>query len=212
MIYNYLLKLRFPEFKNDKPWEVKTLGEVAEFYRGITYLANDTANKGLLVLRSGNIQSERLVLDKDLVFINKECPKELTLQKGDVIICMSNGSKSLVGKNAEYKGNYEGQITVGAFCSIMRPKNNFIKYILQSESYQKFIAISIGGGNINNLKNSDLESFSSLFPSLEEQQKIAACLSSVDIVISTQTQKIETLKNHKKGLLQNLLVNENNVA
>src|SRR5690606_33644445 len=145
------------------------------FYRGLTYGKGDTSDSGLLVLRSGNIQNDTLVLDKDLVFVNKECSDELKLLQGDVVICMSNGSKDLVGKNAVYQGEYDGKITVGAFCSIMRPKNKFTTYILKTDAYQSFISLSIGGGNINNLKNSDLEEYECAVPSnLDEQQKIAS--------------------------------------
>lgn len=42
------------------------------------------------------------------------------------------------------------------------------------------------------------------FPSVKEQQKIANCLASLDDLITTQTQKIATLKTHKKGLMQQL--------
>ncbi len=41
-------------------------------------------------------------------------------------------------------------------------------------------------------------------PSLKEQQKIADCLTSIDDLITAQTQKIDTLKAHKKGLMQQL--------
>lgn len=198
-------ELRFPEFKNEGEWEIIKLKQFGTFYRGLTYGAADTANTGLLVLRSGNIQNGVLVLNNDLVFVDKECPENLKLKYGDIVICMSNGSKALVGKNAEFKGNYEGDITVGAFCSILRPKNNFTKYLLQSDLYQEFIALSIGGGNINNLKNSDLEEFSSTAPiNRKEQQKIASCLSSLDKVIAAHSQKLDLLKDHKKGLMQNL--------
>lgn len=202
-------ELRFPEFKNEGEWEIIKLKQFGTFYRGLTYGAADTANTGLLVLRSGNIQNGVLVLNNDLVFVDKECPENLKLKNGDIVICMSNGSKALVGKNAEFKGNYEGDITVGAFCSILRPKNNFTKYLLQSDLYQEFIALSIGGGNINNLKNSDLEEFCSAAPiNRKEQQKIASCLSSLDDLIEAHNQKLDLLKDHKKGLMQNLFPQE----
>lgn len=202
-------ELRFPEFKSDGEWEEIKLKQSATFYRGLTYGQEDIADNGLLVLRSGNIQNDTLVLIKDLVHVQKDCPDDLKLMNGDVVICMSNGSKSLVGKNAEYRGEYSGNITVGAFCSIMRPKNRFTKYLLQSDSYQTFIALSIGGGNINNLKNSDLEEFECAVPKKNlEQQKIASCLSSLDEVITAHSQKLELLKDHKKGLMQNLFPQE----
>jgi type I restriction enzyme, S subunit len=37
-----------------------------------------------------------------------------------------------------------------------------------------------------------------------EQQRIADCLTSLDDLISSQTQKLEALKTHKKGLMQQL--------
>ncbi|WP_221407569.1 restriction endonuclease subunit S [Bergeyella cardium] len=204
-----LPELRFPEFKDSGEWGFIKLKQLGTFYRGLTYGAEDTASNGLLVLRSGNIQDDNLVLNNNLVFVNKECPENLKLQNGDIVICMSNGSKALVGKNAEYKEGYEGNITVGAFCSILRPKNSFTKYLLQSDTYQDFIALSIGGGNINNLKNSDLEEFSCSAPkNRKEQQRIAACLSSLDELISAHSQKLELLKAHKKGLMQNLFPQE----
>lgn len=192
-------------FKGNGVWVKKTLNKFGLFYRGLTYNSSDVSANGLLVLRAGNIQNENLVLDKDLVFVNKECPLDLLLQKGDVVICMSNGSKSLVGKNAEYLGNYPDNVTVGAFCSIFRSQNRFAKFMLQTDAYQKFVSLSIGGGNINNLKNSDLEEYSCVVPEdPKEQQKIASCLSSLDDQITAQCQKIEALKKHKKGLIQGL--------
>jgi len=202
-------KLRFPEFVNEGEWEKKKLKSFGNFYRGLTYATDDIADEGLLVLRSGNIQNETLVLDKDLVFVKKACPDDLILRHGDIVICMSNGSKVLVGKNAEYKDEYDGILTAGAFCSIMRPHNKFAKYFLQTDKYQRFIALSIGGGNINNLKNSDLEEFECISSeNINEQQKIASCLSSLDEVIAAESQKLDYLKDHKKGLMQNLFPQE----
>jgi len=118
-------KLRFPEF--EQSWEEIPLGELGQFFRGLTYGADDVASEGLLVLRSSNIQGGQLVLDSDLVFVTKRCPPEMCLKRGDIAICMSNGSKALVGKSGEFHNDYPGELTVGAFCSIFRPKKPFAK-------------------------------------------------------------------------------------
>lgn len=47
-------------------------------------------------------------------------------------------------------------------------------------------------------------------PTIEEQQKIADCLSSLDELIEATIQKVETLKEHKKGLMQRLFPAEGN--
>jgi len=54
------------------------------------------------------------------------------------------------------------------------------------------------------VKKSDLVKVELLLPSLPEQQRIATCLSSFDALITAETQKLEALKTHKKGLMQQL--------
>jgi len=202
-------KLRFPEFRGAEGWGQKTLGSMGQLTRGLTYSSDDVTPSGLLVLRSTNIQDGGLVLDQDLVFVGKACPDALRLQRGDIAICMSNGSKALVGKSAEYSGAYDGDVTVGAFCSFFRPALPFAKLAFHLHTYQKYIADLIAGGNINNLTNSVLEEFSfPVPPTPAEQQKIAECLSSVDELIAAQARKVDALKTHKKGLMQQLFPRE----
>lgn len=200
-----LPKLRFPEFQEAEEWVETELGANGAFLRGLTYSSENVTDDGLLVVRSSNIQDENLVLDKDLVFVNINCTHSQLLQKGDVAICMANGSKALVGKSAEFDGEYNKPITIGAFCSLFRPINDFAKLVFKTKDYQNFVAFSIGGGNINNLKNSDLEKFSFFIPTISaEQQKIADTLSSLDDLLTAQSAKLEALKIHKRGLMQSL--------
>lgn len=205
LIPNY----RFPEFKDDN-FILTTLKDLGEFQRGISYKPEDVSNKGTLVLRSGNIQENKIDIRKDLVYVTKFIKPELLLKSNDIVICMSNGSKSLVGKSAEFiVNNTIGDVTVGAFCSFYRPKNEIVKYILQLPEFHKYVQLKLGGGNINNLKNTDLESFSALISSNpSEQKKIAACLSSLDDVIAGHEEKLTALEEHKKGLMQNLFPQE----
>ena len=55
-----------------------------------------------------------------------------------------------------------------------------------------------------NVPTSDFFTLKVLVPTLAEQQKIAECLSSLDEEIAAQQQKVEALKEHKKGLMQKL--------
>ena len=54
------------------------------------------------------------------------------------------------------------------------------------------------------LSTYSLENYEFLVPEINEQQKIASCLSSLDALITAQAEKIEQLKLHKKGLMQGL--------
>ena len=198
-------QLRFPEFRDAEEWVPKPLGTLGTFTRGLTYKSSDVAKKGLAVLRASNIQDGRLVFCSNLVHIEKSCSSNLLLQEGDIAICMSNGSKALVGKSAEYKGGYIGDVTVGAFCSIFRASLEFSKIVFKTPRYTDFIAREISGGNINNLKNSDLEAFKFPVPTDEdEQQKISDCLGSLDDLIAAEGWKLEALRQHKQGLMQQL--------
>jgi type I site-specific restriction-modification system R (restriction) subunit len=83
--------------------------------------------------------------------------------------------------------------------------SNFFKYQLQPDAIQDQIrgqsAIStVGTYTIQNAKKTKF----SLPTCIEEQQKIADCLSSIDELIALGTQKLDALKTHKKGLMQEL--------
>ena len=107
-------------------------------------------DQGLLVVRSSNIQAEKLDLSSDLQFVNIEAPAKIVMRKGDIAICMSNGSKRLVGKSAVYQGDFGGTITVGAFCSIFRSEHVLAPFLFRTSAYNEFLHILLSGTNINN--------------------------------------------------------------
>jgi type I restriction enzyme S subunit len=90
---------------------------------------------------------------------------------------------------------------------------DFVYYLIQTSKLISTIEQNISGSEPPNLSTQQIENIEVFIPStVKEQQKIAATLSSVDELINAQYQKIETLKLHKKGLLQGLFpaVNEIN--
>ena len=60
------------------------------------------------------------------------------------------------------------------------------------------------GSSQQNLAKSAVTDFPVLLPNPKEQQRIADCLTSLDDLITTTTQELETLKTHKKALMQQL--------
>jgi type I restriction enzyme S subunit len=202
-------EIRFKEKnKNDySDWETKKLKDLGNFYRGHTYNARNVENSGYLVLRSTNIQDGTLILDKDLQFVNKKFNQKISLQKNDIVICMANGSRNLVGKTAIYKGNYKGEVTVGAFCSICRGKSPLLKYLFQTMQYKKYLHVLLSGSNINNLSNTDLANLEFLIPQDElEQHKIVDLLSSIDDKVLLEERRLAEAKKFKKSLLQQMFV------
>ncbi|MBE6490978.1 MAG: restriction endonuclease subunit S [Methanobrevibacter sp.] len=199
-------KLRFAE--DDSEWQEITLKDIGTFYRGHSYSSSNVVDDGLLVLRSNNIKNNVLDFSEDgLQFVNKDCKKELELQKNDIVICMSNGTRRLVGKSAEYIGNYPSKLTVGAFCSIFRTNNKLAKYLFQTESYKKNLYLILAGTNINNLKNSDLEKFKFNMPTNESEiNKIHDLFTSIDCKIDSNQKQLQEIILFKKGLLQQMFV------
>ena len=199
-------KLRFAD--SDSCWKEISLKDIGTFYRGHSYNSTNVADEGLLVLRSNNIQGNVLDFSEDgLQFVDKDCKKELELQKNDIVICMSNGTRRLVGKSAEYTGNYENKVTVGAFCSIFRTENKLAKYLFQTESYKKNLYLILAGTNINNLKNSDLEKFKFNIPTNESEiNKIHDLFVSIDNKIDYNKKQLEEITLFKKGLSSKCLL------
>ncbi|QIB27025.1 restriction endonuclease subunit S [Caloranaerobacter azorensis] len=206
------------EFKNTeigeipKEWEVKKLGDCGVCITGVSYKPKDLYDSDkdctIRLLRSNNI-NEKIILN-EIQFVNiNRVKSEQILKNGDIVICMSNGSKRLVGKSALFKVQDGHAYTIGVFCSIFRVKNDFdkdfISYLFNSIYYNKEIRILLSGTSINNLKKSDITNIKIPIPPLKEQQKIASILSEVDNKIQQYELKKEKLQNLKKGFMQKLL-------
>lgn len=96
-------------------------------------------------------------------------------------------------------------IAIGEMISVYETNEYPIFYAHYFRTLWREFAKVVEGQNVKNLYYINLEPIVVGKPSYKEQQKIAACLSSLDEVITAESQKLEVLKDHKKGLLQNLL-------
>ncbi|MBF4505256.1 restriction endonuclease subunit S [Flavobacterium sp. JLP] len=195
-------KYRFPEFLNDGPWEEKKLNKLGNLINGLTYSPNDIREKGLLVLRSSNIQNGQIVLN-DCVYVTPEIKGANLTQENDILVCIRNGSKALIGKNAIIRKAIQ-LATHGAFMTVFRAEHpKFVFQLFQTDAYNKQVNADLGA-TINSINGKNFLKYKFIVPKPQEQQKIASCLSSLDELISAQSEKIEQLKLHKKGLMQGL--------
>ncbi|MCS6244175.1 MAG: hypothetical protein H2172_10015 [Opitutus sp.] len=99
-------------------WDVKKLGEIGEALIGLTYKPTDVRQSGVLVLRSSNIQNDALAFD-DNVFVDTAIPERIMVLNNDVLICVRNGSRDLIGKSALLDDRTKG-MTFGAFMAVYR--------------------------------------------------------------------------------------------
>jgi type I restriction enzyme S subunit len=185
-------------------WEVKRLGELGENIIGLTYSPNDVKDYGHLVLRSSNIQNNRLSFENN-VFVKMELPNRVIVRENDILICVRNGSKHLIGKCALIDKATEGS-AFGAFMSIYRTSEaKYVFHQFQSNIIQKQIE-EVMGATINQLTNKDLATFKIPLPSnRSEQTAIASALSDMDQEITVHESKLQKLKLQKQGMMQALL-------
>jgi len=208
-------RLRFPEFQNNGEWEVKRLGDIGETINGLTNKSANDFGKGSPFITYLQVYEDSMVnLDKcGLVNIELN-EKQNTIHKGDILITTSSETPDEVGFASVMLNEPAQDTYLNSFCFCLRPYKNanllpeFSRYLFRSNLYRTQInKISQGSTRFNLSKQSFLKVLLSL-PSLPEQQKIASCLSSLDEVIAGERQRLELLKAHKKGLLQNLFPQE----
>lgn len=204
-------KLRFPEFQGVGEWEAERLGNLVEMkgrigYRGYTVADIVEEGQGAISLSPGNISSEGSLSFNKCTFISwekyDESP-EIALSEGFTVLVKTGYSfgKAALTKNLPEKATINPQLVV---LKPTRINSVFLYLLIRNSSVQKQINERISGGDIPSMSQDTISKFDVLVPSEAEQQKIADCLSSLDNRITAQSQKIEALKLHKKGLMQHL--------
>lgn len=185
-------------------YEVITLKRLGTARNGLSYSPGEVTDNGILVLRSSNIQNNKLSLN-DNVYVKKEINEDLLLKENDLLICSRNGSKNLIGKNILINKDMEGQ-TFGAFMCVYRSKyNKYIRYVLNSHIFDYYLSNFLTS-TINQLTTSNLYSIKIPFTyNIEEQEKIIKYLdkqcSKLDSVIEYRKQIIEKLEEYKRSLI-----------
>jgi len=199
-------KLRFKdEYGKAYPkWEEKRLGDVGDIVSGLTYSPVDIHEDGVLVLRSSNVKDRRLTFD-DNVYVKVDAGDFNPVRENDILICVRNGSKNLIGKNALVNKENAG-LAFGAFMTVYRSDfNSYLFHYFDTDSYKDEVHKNLGA-TINSINGSDLKRFKIPFPSKAEQQKIASYLSSLDTKIESVATQITQSQTFKKGLLQQMFV------
>jgi len=203
-------RLRFPEFRGDGEWAEKSLGGLGDFTGGGTpSKSNDSYWMGSIPwVSSSDILEDSIHQIKISRFITKEALEDSATKivpKNSILLVSRVG----VGKLAISKKNV---CTSQDFTNFTPSKDNltFLAYYLKSLS-KTLLAYSQGMA-IKGFTKEDVSKLKLFLPQHEEQQKIADCLSSIDELITAQAQKIDALKTHKKGLMQQLFPAEGETA
>ena len=195
---------------NDSYYDNLRLGDVGSYIRGLTYNSNDVVvYAGTLVMRSNNIvNGSSLDYKNNVVSVNKQISQEQQLQKGDIVICMANGSSTLVGKSSFYDGKCSFPITVGAFCGIYRSKMPVTKWLFQTNRFRRYIWKSLQGGNgaIANLNGEDILRMQFPIPDKQTAERCTKLLSSLDSLIESDVSLCSKYSQQKEYLLCQMFI------
>lgn len=175
------------------------LATVCQQIRGVSYTPKDMAEiptEGYIpILRANNIQ-EKLVFN-ELVYVNANKISEIQLLKGgDIVVCASSGSKNLVGKAARFVSSPVEQVSFGAFCKVVRPRNidaSYLSHFFNSSYYRNTISKIAQGASINNIRNEHLDNLDINVPTPSEQKRLAERLDKVQELIAKQKEQIAKL-------------------
>jgi len=187
--------LRFPEFRDKGEWKMKKLGEVAAFLNGRAYKKEELLERGKYrVLRVGNFFT-----NENWYFSDLELDETKYCDNGDLLYAWSASFGPRIWEGERVIYHYH----IWKVVENQGIDKSFLFTCLGRET-EKMKAESANGAAMLHITKGTIESWDCGIPSVAEQQKIAACLTALDTQLAAQAAKIDSLKTHKRGLMQQL--------
>lgn len=200
-------RLRFPEFRDAGEWEERSLKEVFSIFQGFAFSSNDSVDAGVRWIKIADVSIQKM---------NHHSPSYLPVEynerfgkfavaKGEHVIALTrpilNGQLKMAKVDRLFDGALLNQ-RVGKL--VTTQQSAFVYFLLQSWKLISDIEKSISGTEPPNLSAHQIEDIKTCIPKKPEQQRIADCLSSLDALTFSHTEKLDALKAQKKGLMQQL--------
>lgn len=196
---------------------VVKIQEIANQVRGVSYKPTDLHDSlndsSVILLRANNIDDGKINFD-DVVYVDKsKVSKEQYLKKGDILVCVSSGSKQLVGKAASV--DFDQECTFGAFCKVVRPQKKYAEYVgkyFQSNIYRSKISAVALGANINNIRNEHIDLLELNVYTEDENRGVVQVISCLQSIIENRKQELQKLDELIKArfvdMFGNIILNE----
>ncbi len=196
-------ELRFPEFRGAEGWTEKPLKAAAQINpansglpESFVYIDLESVNAGELKAKTrisrigAPSRAQRLIEPGDIIY------QVVRPYQRNNLLCEFDDDEVYVASTGYAQLRAEGS-------------NRFLYQSIHTDSFVSRVMTKCTGSNYPAINSSDLAEIAlPLPPTLTEQQKIAECLSSVDESIAAQARKVDALKAHKKGLMQQLFPRE----
>ena len=191
---------RFPEFQDHDAWIKIMLGDISDVLMCKRIFANETSEIGdVPFYKIGTLGGKADSFISRALFEKYKKTYRFPRQ-GEILISCSG----TIGRCLPYDGEdayYQDSNIVWIDNPTLLISNELLLYLLSNVHWNK-----LNSTTITRIYTSDLKKLILTFPeNKDEQQKIADCLSAIDTMITEQSNKVEQLKTHKKGLVQNNL-------
>ena len=207
--------LRFREFQDKGEWEETPLSKfILSLDAGVSVNAGErpASEAEFGVLKTSAITKGRFDPEKNKEVLIKEEQFRLKepVTAGTIIICRKN-TPALVGSNAYVESTHKNLFLPDLLWAA-KPREGvsmrFLAFILSSDKGRAALSKMAKGSSTSmiNITKPEVLAFRVMAPSLEEQRRIAACLSTLDDLIVADAQKLEALNTHKRGLMQQLFL------
>ncbi|HDA3607530.1 TPA: restriction endonuclease subunit S, partial [Staphylococcus aureus] len=194
-------ELRFPGFEGE--WEEKQFADFTKINQGLQIAINERKTEYSPELYF-YITNEFLRPNSQTKYFIENPPQSVIANKEDILMTRTgNTGKVVTNVFGAFHNN---------FFKIKFDKNLydrlFLVEVLNSSKIQNKILSLAGSSTIPDLNHSDFYSISSSYPLLREQQKIGKFFSKLDRQIELEEQKLELLKQQKKGYMQKIFSQE----
>ena len=195
-------KLRFAEFVSEPPWDCPPLKKLA---KRITQRNTHGANLRVLTNSAEHgVVDQREYFDRDIA---TNTDNYFIVETGDYVYNPRSSSAAPVGPISK---NQIGTGVMSPVYTVFRFRNDakdfFAHYFRSSHWHGYLRRVSNSGARHDRMAitNDDLMQMPIPTPTSREQQKIADCLGSLDDLITAERRKLEALRQHKQGLMQQL--------
>ena len=196
-------KLRFPEFRDAEGWTEKPLKAAAHINPPNSGLPESFVYIDLESVDAGELKAKNRISR-----VGAPSRAQRLVERGDIIyqVVRPYQRNNLL---CEFDGGDDYVASTGYAQLRAKGSNRFLYQSIHTDSFVGRVMAKCTGSNYPAINSSDLAEIElPLPPALPEQQKIAECLSSVDELIVAQARKLDALKTHKKGLMQQLFPRE----
>ena len=212
----YMLQKMFPQNEQKVPeirfegftevWEQRKLGDWGNFYYGRSCPKwSVTEDATIPCIRYGELYTKfGAKIDRVYSYTNMP-PENLRFSKGTEVLIPRVGEDPMDYNHCTWLSMQD--VAIGEMISVFNTDNNpLFTATMFNATLQNEFAMRVEGGSVTNLYFEKLKNIDVSFPSIPEQEKIAAYFENLDHLITLHQQKCEELKKIKKFMLQKMFV------